>query len=123
MQTTIAPPSIHAERAQPAQAGFIPLCVPHLEGAEWEYVRDCLDSNWLSSVGPYVGRFEKAIAVRLGVPHAVATGNGTAALHVALLACNVMPDDEVLVPTLTFIAPANAVRYCGAWPVFIDAIA
>jgi perosamine synthetase len=120
MQTTIAPPNIHAERAQPAQAGFIPLCVPHLEGAEREYVLDCLDSNWLSSVGPYVGRFERALADRLGLAHAVATVNGTAALHVALLACGVLPDDEVLVSTLSFIAPANAVRYCGAWPVFVD---
>src|SRR6266481_4686717 len=92
MLNTTAPAAIRAEREQRSETGFIPLCVPHL-----------------------------AIAARLGVPHAVATVNGTAALHVALLACNVMPDDEVLVPTLTFIAPANAVRYCGAWPVFIDA--
>ncbi len=110
---------MYAER-QALKPTFIPLCAPHLEGREWDYVRDCLDSNWVSSVGPYVTRFEKAMAQRLGVRGAVATVNGTAALHVALLACGVAPDDEVLVPTLTFIAPANAVRYCGAWPVFID---
>ena len=112
--------AMHAERQLNTAAEFIPLCVPHLEGREWDYVRDCLDSNWVSSVGPYVTRFEKVIAERLAARGAVATVNGTAALHVALLACGVMPDDEVLVPTLTFIAPANAVRYCGAWPVFID---
>jgi perosamine synthetase len=110
---------MYAERQAPAP-NFIPLCAPHLEGREWDYVRDCLDSNWVSSVGPYVTRFEQAIAQRLGARGAVATVNGTAALHVALLACGVAPDDEVLVPTLTFIAPANAVRYCGAWSVFID---
>jgi perosamine synthetase len=110
---------MYAERQAPAP-DFIPLCAPHLEGHEWDYVRDCLDSSWVSSVGPYVTRFEQAIAQRLGARGAVATVNGTAALHVALLACGVAPDDEVLVPTLTFIAPANAVRYCGAWPVFID---
>jgi perosamine synthetase len=110
---------MYAERQAPAP-NFIPLCAPHLEGREWDYVRDCLDSSWVSSVGPYVTRFEQAIAQRLGARGAVATVNGTAALHVALLACGVAPDDEVLVPTLTFIAPANAVRYCGAWPVFID---
>jgi perosamine synthetase len=120
MHSTIATPGIRAEREQSAAAGFIPLCVPHLEGSEWDYVRDCLDSNWVSSVGPYVGRFERALADRLGMPHAIATVNGTAALHVALLACGVEADDEVLVSTLTFIAPANAARYCGAWPVFID---
>jgi perosamine synthetase len=112
---------MRVERQHISKVGFIPLCVPHLEGREWEYVRDCLDSNWVSSVGPYVTRFEEAVAERLGARAAVATVNGTAALHVALLACCVAPDDEVLVPTLTFIAPANAVRYCGAWPVFVDA--
>jgi perosamine synthetase len=101
--------------------GGIPLCVPSIGGREWEYVKDCLDSGWVSSVGSYVTRFEKACASVTGTEHAVATINGTSALHVALLAAGVEPDDEVLVPTLTFIAPANAVRYVGAWPVFIDA--
>ncbi len=75
----------------------------------------------MSSVGPFVDRFEDAIAARVGTRFAVATVNGTAALHVALLLAGVKPEDEVLVSTLTFIAPVNAIRYVGAWPVFIDA--
>lgn len=102
-------------------AGFVPLCVPELRGREWEYVKDCLDTGWVSSVGSYVDRFEKMVADRVGVAHAVATVNGTSALHIALQIAGVERDDEVLVPTLTFIAPANAIRYVGAWPVFIDA--
>jgi perosamine synthetase len=119
MKAAIVPASIHAERAAPAD-DQIPLCVPYLGGKEWDYVRDCLDSNWVSSVGPYVSRFEKVLAERVGLPHAVAVVNGTAALHVALIACGVAPGDEVVMPTLTFIAPANAARYCGAFPVFVD---
>jgi perosamine synthetase len=109
-----------AEPGRSTEQGFIPLCAPHIAGREWEYVRNCLDSNWVSSAGPHVELFEKRIAERLQARAAVATVNGTAALHVALLACGVKPDDEVLLPTLTFIAPANAVRYCGAWPIFVD---
>jgi perosamine synthetase len=86
-----------------------------------EYVRECLETNWISSAGPFVTRFENELAARIGVPHAVATSSGTAALHLALLAAGIQRNDEVLVPTLTFIATANAVRYVGAWPVFIDA--
>ena len=102
-------------------AGFIPLCVPVVRGNEWSYVKECLDTGWVSSVGSYVDRFEREMAARAGTPHAVATVNGTSALHIALLVAGVQPEDEVLVSTLTFIAPANAVRYAGAWPVFIDA--
>jgi perosamine synthetase len=98
----------------------IPNAVPHLAGHEWKYLKECLDTNWVSSVGPFVDRFERDVAAYVGVPHAVATVNGTAALHVALLAAGVRPDDEVLVPALTFIATANAVSYCGAQPVFLD---
>ena len=98
----------------------IPNAVPHLAGNEWKYVKECLDTNWVSSVGPFVDRFEREVAAYVGVPHAVATVNGTAALHVALLAAGVQPGDEVLVPALTFIATANAVTYCGAHPVFLD---
>jgi len=104
-----------------AAPGEIALCVPHLAGNEWAYVKDCLDTNYVSSVGSYVTRFERAIADRVGVPHAVATVTGTAALHIALLVAGVEPEDEVLVSTLTFIAPVNAIRYVGAIPVFIDA--
>ena len=98
----------------------IPLSVPHLGGNEWRYVKECLDTNWVSSVGPFVTRIERIMAERSGRAHAVATVNGTAALHVALLIAGVGPDEEVLMPALTFIAPANAARYVGAWPVFID---
>src|SRR5256885_12422468 len=92
-------------------AGVIPLSVPHISGNEWKYVKECLDTNWVSSVGPFVDRFERILAERTGTGHAVATVNGTAALHVALLIAGVCADDEVLVSTLTFIAPANAARY------------
>ena len=98
----------------------IPNAVPHLTGNEWTYLKECLDTNWVSSAGPFVERFERAVAAYVGVPHAVATVNGTAAIHVALLAAGVEPGDEVLVPTLTFIATANAVSYCGAHPVLLD---
>ena len=114
-------PSSSREPGAPATAGGIPLCVPELRGNEWAYVKQCLDTNFVSSVGPFVTRFEEAIANYVGRAHAVATVNGTAALHVALLVCGVEPDDEVLVSTLTFIAPVNAIRYVGAWPVFVDA--
>jgi perosamine synthetase len=105
----------------PAPEGFIPLSVPEIRGNEWTYVRECLDTGWVSSVGSYVERFEADMARATGTRFAVATMNGTSALHTALLVAGVRPDDEVLVSTLTFIAPANAVRYVGAWPVFIDA--
>lgn len=99
----------------------VSLCVPEIRGNEWAYVKDCLDSGWVSSVGAYVERFEEAVRRQVGSAFAVATVNGTSALHTALLVAGVEPEDEVLVSTLTFIAPANAVRYAGAWPVFIDA--
>ena len=105
----------------PPLTEFIPLIVPEIRGNEWEYVKDCLETNWVSSVGTYVDRFEKLTAERVGTKYAVATVNGTAALHIALMLAGVETNDEVLVSTLTFIAPANAVRYVGAWPVFIDA--
>ena len=103
-----------------AAAKFIPLCVPHISGNEWEYVKDCLDTGWVSSVGSYVTRFEKMTADYVGTKHAVAAVSGTAALHTALLVAGVKPDDEVIVSNLSFIAPANAIRYCGASPVFVD---
>ena len=102
-------------------AEFIPLIEPEIRGNEWKYVKDCLDTNWVSSVGSYVDRFETSVAERAGVKYAIATVNGTAALHIALLLAGVQQDDEVLVSSLTFIAPANAIRYVGAWPIFIDA--
>ena len=99
----------------------IPLCVPEIGGNEWRYVRECLDTSWVSSVGAFVDRFEHAVARSAGARFGVATVNGTSALHIALLLAGVRADDEVLVSTLTFIAPANVIRYVGAWPVFVDA--
>jgi perosamine synthetase len=99
---------------------MIPLCVPEIHGNEWTYIKECLDTNWISSVGAYVTRFEEDMAAYLGIKHAVAVVNGTAGLHVALLAVGIRPDDEVIVPALTFVAPVNAIRYCSAWPVFAD---
>lgn len=98
----------------------IPLCVPVIGGNEWRYIKDCLDTGWVSYVGRYVGKFEEVVAKYVGTKYAVATVNGTCALHVSLLACGVKPGDEVIVPALTFIAPVNTVRYCGAEPVFMD---
>ena len=98
----------------------IPLSAPVLKGNEWKYLCDCLESGWISSAGQFVGRLESAVAARASVTYAVATSSGTAALHLALIACGVSPGDEVILPALTFIAPANAVRYVGANPVFID---
>ncbi len=114
------PPAINAP-AEPSSRPPIPLAEPAIGGNEWTYVKECLDSGWVSSVGSFVDRFEGDFARYLGAGHAVATASGTAALHVALLAAGVLPDDEVLMPSFTFIAPANAVRYAGAWPVFVDA--
>jgi perosamine synthetase len=102
-------------------APYVPLCAPEIAGNEWLYVKECLDTGWVSSVGAFVERFERAVADAVGVRFAVATTSGTAALHTALILAGVEAGDEVLVSTLTFIAPANAIRYLGAWPVFIDA--
>jgi len=101
--------------------GRIGLCEPHIAGNEWIYIKECLDSGWVSSAGNFVGRFEQEMANYLGGGvEAVAVVNGTSALHISLLIAGLQPDDEVLMPALSFIAPANTVRYCGAWPVFLD---
>jgi perosamine synthetase len=99
----------------------IPLSEPRMLGNEGRYLLECVETNWVSSVGPFVDRFERAVAEASGVRHAIACVNGTAALHLALLVASVEPDDEVLVSDLTFAASAHAIRYCGAWPVAIDA--
>jgi perosamine synthetase len=99
---------------------WIPVAAPSLQGNEKRYVMDCLDSTWISSTGEYVDRFEAAFAEFCGVKHAVSCSNGTTALHLALLALGVGAGDEVIVPTLTFVATANAATYCGARPVFVD---
>jgi perosamine synthetase len=98
----------------------IPVARPDLGGNEEKYVVDALRTSWISSTGPYVNRFEKEFAELCGVHSAIAVSNGTVALHLALLALNVRPGDEVIVPSLTYIATANAVRYVGAEPVFVD---
>jgi perosamine synthetase len=100
---------------------MIPLSVPTLQGNEWKYVKECLDTEWVSSAGKYVELFEEKIAEYTGTSYAVACVNGTAALQIALRLAGVMPGHEVIVPTITFIAPVNTVRYNGAEPVFMDA--
>jgi len=99
---------------------FTPLHAPIFEGNEIKYVTDCIESNFVSSVGEYVNRFEKDLATFTGVKHAIVAVNGTAALHISLLLSDVKRDDEVLIPAMTFIATANAVSYIGATPHFID---
>ena len=99
---------------------FIPLHIPIFEGNEISYVTDCIKSNFVSSVGEYVNKFEEAISEYMGAKYAILTVNGTSALHVALLLSGVERNDEVLMPALTFIATANAVSYLGAIPHFID---
>lgn len=98
----------------------VALHEPAFEGREWEYVKDCLDTGWVSSAGQYVPRFERALCDYTGSPFAIAVVNGTAALQVALRLAGVEAGDEVLIPTLTFIATANAVAYVGAVPHFVD---
>jgi perosamine synthetase len=99
---------------------MIPLSVPNLSGNEWRYIKECLDTNWVSSVGNYVTLFEKKVAEFCGVNNAIATSNGTAALHIALLLAGVKRNDLVILPNITFVAPANAIKYIGADPVLLD---
>ena len=99
---------------------MIHIASPDLSGNEKRYVNECLDSTWISSAGHFIGDFERAFADLCGSKHAVATNNGTTAIHLILAALNIGPGDEVIVPVLTYIATANAVRYCGAEPVFVD---
>jgi len=99
---------------------FIPLHDPRFIGNEKKYLNDCIDSNFVSSVGEYVGKFEKICAEYTGVKYAIAAMNGTAALHISLKLSGVMQDDEVITQPLTFIATANAITYTGAKLVFID---
>ena len=98
----------------------IPLSIPQIRGREWCYVKECLDKGWVSSVGSYVDEFEKKICEVTGAGYAIACINGTAALHTALLVAGGRAGDEVIVSTVTFIAPVNAVSYIGARPVFMD---
>lgn len=99
---------------------FIPLHRPVFEGNERQYLVDCIDSNFVSSVGAKVTEFEEKLAAFTGSKYAVATVNGTAALHVAIELAGVKPGDEVISQSLTFIATCNAISYAGAKPLFVD---
>ncbi len=101
-------------------SGSAVLHEPSFNGNEWLYLKECLDSTFVSSVGKFVDRFEADIAAFTGAKHAVAVVNGTAALHIALKLAGVQAGDEVLIPAFTFVATANAVTYCGATPHFVD---
>ena len=98
----------------------IPVAEPEIGAKEEEYVLDCVRSNWVSSKGKYISEFESRFAEYIGVDNAIAVSNGTTGLHLALLALNVGFGDEVIVPTFTYVATANAVKYVNATPVFVD---
>lgn len=99
---------------------FIPLAVPNFKGNELKYVSDAVEKEWVSTGGEYIETFEKNISDYLKVDKAVACQSGTAALHLSLIQSEVCQNDEVIVPTLTFIAAVNPVKYCGAYPIFMD---
>lgn len=101
----------------------IMVAQPKMVGNERKYVLDCLDTNWISSNGKYIPAFEASFAEFCNTKHAIATNNGTTALHLSLVALDLQPGDEVIIPTVTYIATANAVRYCGATPVLVDVCA
>jgi perosamine synthetase len=102
---------------------YIPVYQPSLTGNEKKYVNECLDSTWISSKGDFIPRFEQAFAQFTGTRHAATCSNGTVAIHLALVALGLGPGDEVIVPTLTYIASVNAIVYTGATPVFVDSVA
>lgn len=103
----------------PKQVSYV-LHEPCFNGNEWKYVKECLDTGWVSSVGKFVDRFEKDVANFTGAKYAIATSNGTMALHICYMLAGVTRGDEVLVPTLTFVGTINPIHYCGATPHFID---
>jgi perosamine synthetase len=98
----------------------IPVSQPDLTDLELKYASDAIQSSWISSTGPYVDRFETEFAALCGARASIAVANGTVALHLALLALGLGPGDEVIIPSLTYVATANSVRYTGAVPVFVD---
>ena len=108
------------KRELPTGPGTVALHEPCFAGNELVYVKECIDTGWVSSVGKFVDRFEQQLAEYTGAKRAVAVVNGTAALHMCLLLAGVKPGDEVLIPALTFVATANAVAYCGATPHLVD---
>ena len=96
------------------------LSGPNIAGNEWKYVKDCLDTGWVSSVGSYVTKFENMLAEFSGCKYGVATSSGTTALHIALLLKGVQQGDYVIAPNITFIATINSIKYTGADPILID---
>src|ERR1700753_727572 len=100
----------------------IPVYRPSLTGNEKKYVNECLDSTWISSKGRFIGLFEEAFAKFINAKYAASVSNGTVALHLALVVLGIGPGDEVIVPTLTYIASVNAIAYTGATPVFVDSL-
>ncbi len=113
-------PTIEFIRSTFNTTELIPLHEPRFIGNEKQYLSECIDSTFVSSVGPFVDDFEKRMAEYTGARYAVATVNGTSALHIALLLADVQPGDEVITQPLTFIATCNAIAYCNATPVFVD---
>ena len=99
---------------------MIPLSVPYLNGNEWKYVKDCIDTGWISSAGAYVNQFEQMVADYVGAKYGVACMNGTVGLHIAQILSGVTSDDHVITPNITFIATLNAIKYTGATPILID---
>jgi perosamine synthetase len=99
---------------------IIRVAEPVLDGREAQYVMECLKTNWISSRGTYIERFEQLLASYCGVEHCIVTCNGTTSLHLALVANGVGPGDEVVMPTLSYVATANVAKYCHATPVFVD---
>ncbi|MCT4605048.1 MAG: LegC family aminotransferase [Marinisporobacter sp.] len=99
---------------------MIPLCIPEIRGNEWKYIKECLDTNWVSSAGKYVDLFEERFKAYMESSQAVVTMNGTSAIHLALQVLGIGKGDEVIVPSMTFIASVNPILYVGADPVFVD---
>lgn len=110
----------HVRRIMGAESGNLPLHIPVFGKNAGPYVNECITTGWVSSVGKFVDRFEEDLAAFTGARRAIAVANGTAALHIALKLCGVQPGDEVLAPSLTFVATANAISYCHATPNFVD---
>lgn len=122
MNTRVSPEALLArlKSVLPQDGHPLALHEPRFVGNEWRYVKDCIDTGWVSTVGEYVTRFERQLEAYTGAAHAVAVVNGTAALHICLLLAGVQRNDEVIIPSLTFIATANAVSYCGAVALLAD---
>jgi len=121
VRTTILDDTLAAiKRCLPDDQDFVALHEPYFAGNEWAYLKECIDTGWVSSVGKFVDQFETKLSEFTGARYAVATVNGTAALHTCLKLVDVTAGDEILVPALTFVATANAISYCGAIPHFVD---